>query len=508
MARFKLLPRRRAKSAPLVTASPRLIELFRAYDELVLSFGSAYRKLAPVRTVVDFLATAVATTPLKFYERTDAGRPRVYDHPVARALRSPAPNLSTYRLLFGTVADLAVYAQAYWYGMKSETGRRMIVPLPPERVQPRDGDVISASEYWYWPGNAASAQPKIIRAEDMVHFRLYDPVDRRTGSSKLEAVRNILREEIAASANREGFWKNAARPAGWIERPVDAPEWTSEDEKRFLEDWRALYSGDAKSGGTPIVADGMKYHPEAFSPRDSEFVQGRKFVLEATARVYGIPLPLLSLTETATYASTREFHKMLYQTTLPPWFEMIQSEIELQMFPWFGEDPTSTNLYAEFDVEAKIRGSFEEQAAVFKDLIGRPIMTAREGRDRLNLEPRDDPRDDELAIPTNNVALIPADGSPIAPTVPAPPPGAADAAKQWLQRMRQVYRSRAGAKAPFPAFGRRINELSDALTKAGVLDGAAEYAIDLNDALDRALTDEAADAASIDRVFTELERLT
>lgn len=414
MALFKR-KERAAKSAASVSFTPRLVEVLRTFDGSMGSYGDVYRRLAPVRTVVDFLADAVSTTSLKVYRRARSGRPEAYDHPLAVLLRHPNSQVSPRALIAGTVKDLGIYGNAYWQKVSFGSGPSYLVPIPPARVVPRGGTVMGAAYYDVWPSafdsvTSAGATPVKVPREQMVHFRFYDPEDRRVGASKLEAVRTILAEEVEMAKHREGFWQNAARQDLILRRPfaeggVQLPPWDNDARNRFREDWQAKTGGSRNAGRSAVLEDGLDAKPISFSAKDSEFIEGRLFILEATARVFNVPVSLLGLTQTATFASQKEFHKQLYQDTLPPWYELIQSEIELQLLPDF-ESALDPDVYVEFNVESKLRGSFEEQADILFKLAGRPLMTGKEGRDLLNLP--DIPGDTtlhEVAYPANNVAF-------------------------------------------------------------------------------------------------------
>lgn len=469
-----LFKRRRggAKAAGSVKVTPQLVEVLRLFDGTIGSFGAVYRKLAPVRTVVDFLAEAVATTGLKVYERTEGGRPEVPTHPVAQLLRRPNPEVTTKTLIGGTVRDLGTYGVAYWW--KAERlGTRYLVPLEPERMTPGGADLL-APAYWDY---ARGGAPLRIPRSDVVYFRLHNPEDRRIGASKLEALRTILAEEVAASANREFFWKNAARREGIITQDKDAVAMEEGPElERFREQWRGKTAGAEKAGRTALLLPGMGWIDSAFSPRDAEFVEGRRFILEATCWAFNLPVALLGVVPTATFASQREFHKMLFQDTLPPWYETIQSEIELQLFPWFGLNPATTDLYVEFNVEGKMRGDWEAQVTALNLAIGRPYMTAKEGRDRMNLPDRGDPTDDWMAVPVNNVILQDPEGEVAPVAAPAALPGPTPALpaqgssgrvatlKAALERQQRSVLSRVGAGGEFDS-ERWNRELADLVAR-------------------------------------------
>lgn len=162
-----------------------------------------------------------------------------------------------------------------------------------------------------------------------------------------------------------------------------------------------------------LLEEGEQPYPIAFSPKDAEYLDGRKFALETVARSFNIPLAVLSLTETATYASQREFHKALYQDTLPPWTRLLEDEVIAKVVPWI-TGSVDSNIYVEYNLEEKLRGAFEEQATMLLQAAGGPYMSRAEARARLNLPYLDDEELDRLVITNNMTGTV---GMP-----PPPPP--------------------------------------------------------------------------------------
>jgi hypothetical protein len=117
---------------------------------------------------------------------------------------------------------------------------------------------------------------------------------------------------------------------------------------------------------------------------------------------------MVGILDHATFSNIREQHKQLYTDCLGPWLEMIQQEIELQILP---DLPGPSNVYVEFNIAEKLRGSFDEQAAQLQASVGAPYMTRNEARARLNL-PQIDGADD-LITPLNVLTgpTIPATGT-------------------------------------------------------------------------------------------------
>lgn len=440
---MRLFGRRGAKTATSpVRVDPVILELLRSWDGSMSSLQLIYRDLAPVRTVTDFIADAVATTSLKVYRRAQNGRPEAFDHPLAQILRNPNPELTGQALIFGAVADLIVFGNAYWW--KRQMGNeKWLVPVPSWRVVPRGGDVLSPSSYDFH----FSGPPLNVPRDAVCHFKLYNPDDRRIGVSKLMSIKQLLAEEIEVGKHREAYWKNAARREGLLLRPEGAT-WSDEARDRFRADWQGRTSGSKNAGVTPVLEDGMTWQDTSFSPKDSEFIEGRRFVLEATCRVLNVPPQVLGLTGTATFASQREFSRWLYRGTLPPWYDLLTSEISLQVLTWV--DPVNrSNVYPEFNVESKLRGDFLEQATIVEQAVGRPYMTVQEARNLFNLDDRGDETDDWLAVPINNVMLQNPDGMDAELAAMASPPAGTPAQQQvakFLERQRQAVISKSVAE--------------------------------------------------------------
>lgn len=376
------------------------------------SYSHIYRSQPSVYTVVEFLAWQISQLSLKVYRRNgDDDREHLADSELTKVLGAPAPGMTYSRLMRDTMADMGVYGNAYWALLEapSNIGSKLIVPLPAQYVQPRGGGLLESNTFQYSGGT----QPKYFSNEEICHFRRYNPDDRRIGVSPLEVLRPILREEAESARYRKTLWEKDARMAGFIRRPLEANPMDEDSRKRFRTGMSKFSKGAQNEGTWMLLEEGEQPFPIAFSPKDAEYIEGRKLALETVARAYNIPLAVLSLTETATYASQKEFHKALYQDTLPPWTRNIEDEVMAKVVPWV-LGTTQSDVYVEFNLEEKLRGAFEEAATLLLQAAGGPYMTRGEARARLNLPKMDEEEVDELVVTNNMVGTV---GMP-----PPPPP--------------------------------------------------------------------------------------
>jgi HK97 family phage portal protein len=352
-------------------------------------YSEIWRTQPHVRTVISFLARNIAQLGLHTFRRlSDTDRERLTDHPLALLLKSPLLGMTTYRLVERLIADSALYDDAYWLKLKV-AGQDRLLPVPPTLIRPYGGNWIQCDHY-------EAAGGRQFGLDEVVHFHGYSPEDLRYGSSPIESLRALLLEERESSKQRAQMWKSGARMTGVLSRPAEAEQWSPEARKRFAEMWRTFAAGGGAEGGTPILEDGMQYTSIAMNAQQTQYIEARKLTREEVAAAFHIPPPLVGILDHATYSNISEQHKILYQDTLGPWLEMVQQEIVANLLP---DMPDNEGVYVEFNIQAKMAGSFEEQAAAASTATGGPWMTRNEIRARNNL-----PQvagGDELIVPMN-----------------------------------------------------------------------------------------------------------
>lgn len=371
------------------------------------TYAAIYSSQPNVRTVVDFLARNIAQLGIHAFRRiSDTDRERLADHDVAQWLANPNPGITRYRLMEALMQDLGIYFRAYWLKVRLPEGRIGLARLPPESMTV-EGWLLPSAFIWTLPDHREVR----LAPSQVVYFTGYDPCNPLEGLSPLETLRQILEEDQAAHTFRRSFWRNSARFEGVIMRPATAPKWTPDQKQAFREQLDTRFTG-AGAGRNLVLEDGMTYLANSSTAKDSEYTASRKLTAEEVARAYHVPLPMVGILDHATFSNIREQHKNLYQDCLAPWCEMIQGELERQLLP---ESSDPEDVYLEFNIADKLKGSFEEQADSLFKMTGRPIMTANEARSRLNLPSmKDDPTADQLAMPLNTAspgALPPAGSS-------------------------------------------------------------------------------------------------
>lgn len=335
-----------------------------------------------LRTVISFLARNIAQLGLHTFERDGEDRKRDRESVFAATMRRPNEDQTAFDLIFALVGDLSLYDRAYWLTVEDAdspsgwTFRR----IPPPWVTPIPRDVFGAKAYAVLSPQGRSVE---VSADQILAFSGYHPSNPAKGSPTVEALKDTLQEQIEASKYRGQVWKRGGRVSSVIERPKDAPQWSPAAMQQFREDWYAKYTGEGTlAGGTPILEDGMKLTRVDFNAQEQQFVEAAKLSFATVASAFHVNPTMVGILDNANYSNVREFRRMLYGDTLGPLIAMIEDRINTFLLPRLGMD--SATHYAEFNINEKLQGSFEEQAAVMQTLVGAPLFTRNEGRALFN----------------------------------------------------------------------------------------------------------------------------
>lgn len=357
-----------------------------------------YRTQPHLRIVLSFVARNIAHLGLHSFERkADGDRQRLRDDPLALLLKYPNPNLTQFELLETLASDVGLYDVAYWWVHEDAdrpSGWR-ITPVPPSWVaEQRGGNAFAPAEYIVV---APSGERVPVPAADMLVFHGWNPGRPKHGTSPVETLKQILAEQVQAWSYREQIWQRGGRVGAYLTRPKEAA-WSDAARERFAKDWKDRWTGrdGKKAGGTPILEDGMELKRLGFNAREEEWVEVSKVALSTVAGVYHVNPVMVGILDNANFSNTKEFRKMLYSETLGPTLARFEDRINAFLVPRIAQ---GRDLYVEFNIEEKLQGDFEEQAAILSTSTGAPWMTRNEARALRNLPAIEG--GDVLVVPLN-----------------------------------------------------------------------------------------------------------
>lgn len=343
-------------------------------------FGPVWKSQPSVRKVVGFVARNIASLPLNLYQRVgDNDRKRVRTGPLAQLLSSPstAPGETPFRFFERLLIDGLLTDRWVAHRKVNPDGSHELVRLPSRHVRLKSNqlDRIVAVRVRNADGEFEDRDPS-----DFVLDVGYAERG-ASGTSPLITLHHLLQEQREAVEYRRSVWKRGARIPGVIERPTPWPA-DGKARENFRRSWEKFSRGGGAEGGTPLLEDGMKYTElGAFKPQDTGDLEGRRLTDMEVASAYFIAPELVGARE-GNFSNMQAFRQMLFSVALGPYIIAFEQALNQALVPWLAPDQ---DVYIEANVEAKMRGSFEDQAAAMQSATGAPWMTRNETRAMRNL---------------------------------------------------------------------------------------------------------------------------
>jgi len=250
----------------------------------------------------------------------------------------------------------------------------------------------------------------IVPARDVLHVKLATPRHPLIGETWLSsltpefATRNAINNAAATFAN------NMSRPSGVL--TTDLPLKTAERDA-LRETWNQQSKG-LNAGGVPILSYGLKFQPISISNEDAQVIEQLKLNDRAIASVFGVPVILLGMTDTATQKSA----EALMAEWLASGLGFVLNHIEVAFDKLFGLAAVPAGReWSEFDTRALLRSMFKDQIDGLARSVQAGIHAPNDARRIMGLaaaENGDEPRVQQQMVPLS-----------FEPAPPAPPPAAA-----------------------------------------------------------------------------------
>ena len=296
-------------------------------------------------SAVSLISDTISTLPCGAYLRVGPIRRPLNPRPVW--LDQPDIDLSTRAAFFQQVfSSLLVHGNSYTRVFRDAQGQVVnLVNLNPEKVEVERSKV-GRKIYRY------EGENKVLTSDDVIHIvDLIMPGDLK-GLSRVETLKQALGLNIALSDYASRFFGTGASAAGVIEFPGNL---TSEQAKQLADGFDARHrNGSRRAHKTGVLSGGAKFVSTQTDPESSQALESRKFAVEEIARAFNVPLHLLGVPGTASYASVEQNNLQFISMTLRPMAEKVEAAFS-RLLPGDAFIKFQFNDLLRADLEARIR---------------------------------------------------------------------------------------------------------------------------------------------------------
>lgn len=335
-------------------------------ENSVMGLTAVYRSQA-------IIAGTIATLPLRVYEGSKGNRIEV----ASWLSESPAGpyDLSAFSWMETVVLHLLNHGEAFLKSLINEGGERIgawpVHPLALKKVT------------WLGPLKHFEVSMQDGSTEEFdtgeMHQILGMSMDGTRGLSPLTLFRTSFQTSLAGELAAHRDFATGSHIAGLVTtadgEDVDATEAT--EIKKQLD---AKIAGAENAGAIAFVNRALKFTPWTMTNEDAQFLESRGMQVEEAARVYGMPINLLSVNGAVSNWGTgvSEANLGLQKYVLMPWTSRIESAVKPMLEP---------GQFAEFDYAGLLQGTPAEEIALLIQQVEAGLLTANEARAMRNLPP-------------------------------------------------------------------------------------------------------------------------
>jgi len=359
---------------------------------------------------VRILAAVVAMLPLPVYERRPNGdRVQSREHNLWSILNfQSAPGETPVEMWEQVLANKFLTGNGYLQAVRNRNGDvealrpRMASKVTPYRVD-EDNKIY---RYTNWRGEKST-----IHQDDMLHFPCMGYDGLKGMDPITHAGRNAIGTALAQDKFAGRYFANSGMPQFQISYP---------DEKKLTPDQAKIiqqYVRDRTTGANQhlplVLAEGGKAESLSISYEATQVLESRAFSVGDIARLFGVPLWLLQMTEknTSWGSGIEQMSIGAIVYTFAPLLAKLEKHINLKLLAGDGQ-----RFFVEFGVDSLQRGDFKTRIdALTKSLGGNQIpgfMSINEVRAKQNLPALDGDQYDKPYTPPADLEPVTEPGEP------------------------------------------------------------------------------------------------
>lgn len=280
--------------------------------------------LPPVGRAVSMISMAIASMRMEATRISDGVPEVVTSDPRHRLIGvAPNPEMSADALWEYVAVCLLTHGNAYILKGRDRTGRvTLLYPISPTRirVEPR------ARQVTYKYREPGTNEIVTLTRSDLIHIVGKRASDNPyVGVSPITRHRLALGEQVAIHEHSATFWANDASPAMALRK--EQGQWKTDEKKLVRETLNDQSKGPRRAGSFVLLPANVAIEKVGISPRDSQYIEQRRYGSRVVAMAYDVPLHLLDPDERVQPPPTEQLIALFQTMCLQFWIRRITGSL-------------------------------------------------------------------------------------------------------------------------------------------------------------------------------------
>ena len=254
---------------------------------------------------------------------------KVVETKISTLFEQPNTEMCCSDLWKQTSAWYSLEGEAFWYFGKNYTYG---VPNEIYVLNPRYmSHVVENGTITRWVYSGEDEMPFTILADEIVHFKQWNPWNRWRGICPLVSLTSELEQDVLAGKSNTNLLKEGGIPKGLLK----TDQIIREDEATELERRWELKYGKGIKNKVAVLGKGTTYQPLTFSPDVLKLYDLKQWNLYTILAKYGIPPRVANIQDSKSSLSgtdTREQHAAFWKYTLIPLLKNFEQVVTVQFF--------------------------------------------------------------------------------------------------------------------------------------------------------------------------------
>jgi HK97 family phage portal protein len=385
---FEKLFESRAVSYQSVWASGDSIE-FGQLSGTNITSESAFQVNA-IFSAVSLIADTISTLPLDVFVRRDGARYPF--RPAPAWVQNPDVDLPREAFYSSVVTSLLLEGNAFIRVFSNAQGEVVnLVVLNPTTVEVKR-NALGRLQF------TVKGEKKTLSSEEIIFIPDVLRPGTVRGVSRIEALKENFGLALAMEKFSATFFGQGTNLAGVIEFPGNL---TQEQSDQLRNGFDKAHQGWQRGHKTGVLSGGATWKTTQIDPDKSTLVESRNMAVADVARAFNIPVHLMGLPGTNSYASVEESNRAWLSTSITP----LVSKIEGAISPLMMRTPGGENAFLKFNLDGLLRANIQARASAYSTGLQSGYLTINDVRRIEDLRPINDPSADTVRVPLANVNI-------------------------------------------------------------------------------------------------------
>lgn len=354
--------------------------------------------LSVVWACIRILSSSIASLPCIMYRRlADDGKERDRSHPLYDILRWQPNDWQTayefWEMMVGHAALRGRGLAQIVPGLRGSVDQ--LIPIHPDRVlevqRLEDGTLRHKISMPFGPA-------VFLLQDEVFDLRMFT-VDGINPCSIIKLARESMGLTKGMEEHSAAFYGNQSVPRGAL---ISDHKIDKEAANELRVQWEEQHQGTKNAHRVAVLANGLKWQQMGMTAEDSQFLQSKQFQLDEVSRWFGVQPHLVANLLRSTNNNIEAQGQEFVTFTLRSWLTRIEQAIRRDLIV------AKRTFFAEFLVDALLRGDFKTRTEGYSKLISAGVMTRNEARQLENMNKL--PGLDKPLIPMN-MTVVNEDGT-------------------------------------------------------------------------------------------------